>query len=533
MPVFHNNKETEVSKQPSLEEIECLVPPSPELEAKIIETQRRLRAGQDLPAAPSDDLLDLKAYNLIKSRPPATRSHTLISTLQDLAPVTGTRRVIVLLVDFSDKPGTQNTQHFKDLLFSSGTYATGSMRDYYFEASHQALTVTGEVYGWFRAPQPKTYYTNSNNGFGTYPRNAQKLVEDVLTLADGAVNFKPFDNDGDGVIEAIIIIAAGSGAEVTGNKDDIWSHKWGITPRTVDTVKVTNYFMAPEDGRVGVMAHELGHLLLGMPDLYDIDYSSRGTGRWDLMAGGSWNNGGDTPAHPCAWVKSKVGWATVNAIFNAEQNITLLPYGTSNQLYKLPVGTADSKQYFLLSNRRKIGFDAHLPGEGLIIEHVDENQSNNTDENHYLVDIEQCDGKFDLNKNANAGDATDPYPGGGQDKFTATTIPSSKAYDGSDSKVEVTAISTAGTNITAKVKVGVAVVGGPVWYNNRKVIQAFASADAQNAWANIEGIGWRKVKTGAPDGVTNLFYMLCEALSNGKNVHVFADANLISIAYLA
>lgn len=47
---------------------------------------------------------------------------------------------------------------------------------------------------------------------------------------------------------------------MTGNKDDIWSHKWGIAPRTVDAVKVSGYFMAPEDGRVGVMAHELGHL---------------------------------------------------------------------------------------------------------------------------------------------------------------------------------------------------------------------------------------------------------------------------------
>jgi immune inhibitor A len=525
------NLEIEGGQQPSLVDIECLVPPSPELEAKIIATQRRLRSGESLPADPSDELLDLPAYTLIKSRPPATRSNTLISAGHDLAPVTGTKRVIVLLVDFSDKPGTKPTQHFKDLLFSSGTYATGSMRDYFSETSHQTLTVTGEVYGWFRAPQPKTYYTNNNNGFGTYPRNAQRLVEDVLTLADGTVNFKPFDNDGDGVIEALIVIAAGSGAEVTGNKNDIWSHKWGISPRTVDTVKVTNYFMAPEDGRVGVMAHELGHLLLGMPDLYDTDYSSRGTGLWDLMAGGSWNNGGNTPAHPCAWVKAKVGWVTVNTIFNAEQNITLAPYRTSKQIYKLPVGTAASKQYFLLSNRRKSGFDAHLPGEGLIIEHVDENQSNNSDENHYLVDIEQCDGKFDLNKNANSGDATDPYPAAGKDKFTATTTPSSRAYDGSDSKVEVTAISTSGTNITARVKVGAAAAGAG-WFNNRAVIQAFASADSQNAWANIEGVGWRRVKTGASAGVTNLFNLFCEALANGKRVNVYADASVVSIAYL-
>jgi immune inhibitor A len=517
--------------------LECLVPPSPQLEAKIIASRRRLRAGLDLPAMPTMDLLDLKMYTRILTRPPATRANTLTTGRGDRAPVTGTRRVIVLLADFPDLAGARSRQDIHDLLFSRATYATGSMRDYYAEVSRGALDVIGEVHGWFRAPQPKTYYTNGDNGFGDYPRNAQKLVEDVLALADGTVDFSPYDNDGNGVIEALIVIVAGSGAEVTGNADDIWSHKWSITPKTLDRSKAIGYFMAPEDGRVGVMAHELGHLLLGMPDLYDTDYSSRGTGAWDLMAGGSWNNGGNTPAHPCAWVKAKVGWAVVDTVFNAEQNVTLTPYASDNRVCKLPIGTADSKQYFLLSNRRKIGFDAHLPGEGLIIEHVDENQLNNTDESHYLVDIEQCDGKLDLNKNANAGDASDAYPAGGQDRFTALTTPTSKAYDGTDSGIEVTAIAASGTNITAKIKVGAATEAGAgsAWHNDCKVLQTFASADAQNAWANIEGLGWRRMKPGAADGVTNLFQVFTAAQAGGCTVSAAIDqaTQLVTIAYLS
>lgn len=520
------------SEEPSFEEIECLVPPSPALEAKIIESQRRFNAGEKLPDAADSYALDDRAFTLIKSRPPRTRAHTFVTVPAEFAPVTGTKRAIVLLVDFSDKPATQPLQHFKDMLFSSGTYATGSMRDYYAEASYNKLTVTGEVFGWFRAPKPKTYYTNGNYGFGSYPQNAQKLVEDVLALADPTVNFAPYDNDGDGLIEALVVIAAGSGAEVTGNTNDIWSHKWSIAPKTVDAVKVQGYFMAPEDGRVGVMAHELGHLLLGQPDLYDTDYSSRGTGSWDLMAGGSWNNGGNTPAHPVAYVKAMVGWCNVITVFNAEENATLAPYATNDKIYKLPIGSAASKQYFLLSNRRKVGFDAHLPGEGCIIEHVDENQSNNTDESHYLVDIEQCDGKRDLNKNANSGDPGDAFPcSATAGSFTATTTPNSHAYDGSDSKVEVTDIQHSGSNITAKLKVGV-VTAGPTWYANKKALQTFASNDSQNAWVNIEGLGWRKIKTGAPDGVTDLFSLFCEAVANIKTVTVYADASVVSIAYL-
>ena len=79
-------------------------------------------------------------------------------------------------------------------------------------------------------------------------------------------NFSLYDNDGDGVVDALVVICAGSGAEQTGNVNDIWSHKWSITPQVRDGVTIDRYFMAPEDGRVGVMAHELGHLLMGWPD---------------------------------------------------------------------------------------------------------------------------------------------------------------------------------------------------------------------------------------------------------------------------
>ena len=168
--------------------------------------------------------------------------------------------------------------------------------------------------------------------------------------------------------------------------------------------------MAPEDGRIGVMAHELGHLLMGWPDLYDTDYSSAGTGAWDLMAAGSWNSGGDRPAHPTAWCKLQAGWVVPTVIYNAEQDVTLDPYANVGQVVKLPIGAQNATEYFLLSNRQQAGFDDQLPAAGMLIEHCDDNQANNTDEDHYLVDVEQADGRRDLNLNANRGDATDVFP---------------------------------------------------------------------------------------------------------------------------
>lgn len=508
--------------------VDCIVPPSPELEEKIIRSKQKFKTGEMLPDKATDEFLDLRSYTLIISRPPKTRAHTFTAPTKEFAPVTGTRRAVVLLVDFPDEAQGTAQNHYTDMLFSVGTYATGSMRDFYREASYNKLDVIGDVFGWYRAPHPKSYYTNGDYGFGSYPQNAQRLVEDVIDLADPHMNFADYDNNGDGVVEALVVVTAGTGAEVTGDPDDIWSHKWGISPKTVDGIQIQTYFMAPEDGRVGVFSHELGHLLLELPDLYDTDYSSAGTGRWDLMAGGSWNNGGDSPAHPTAWCKVKNGWITPTTIFNAKQNVTIQPYALNPQIYKLPIGSTNSKEYFLVSNRQQTGFDSHLPGEGMIIEHVDDNQSNNTDENHYLVDIEQCDGQFHLNQNANRGDTDDPFPCTANSEFMASTTPNSKAYDGSDSQVRVENIQRSGNNITAEISVGMV----KEWHYNKLVKMTFAHHTTQWAWAYIEGLGWRRIKDGAPDGVTNLFDACCEAVANEYKVHVYADSSFIYTLYL-
>ncbi|KJD33530.1 peptidase M6 [Tamlana nanhaiensis] len=516
------------------EECLCICPPSPEIEQKILSTKQKIFKEAGFEDIDEVDIMDLSTFTLITNRPKRTRMHDhRISA--DRAPVTGTKRAIVLLVDFSDKTAAQNQSHYNNMLFSQGTYATGSMRDYYKEASYGKLNVIGAVKGqngptagWFRAPRTKAYYTNNDFGFGAYPRNAQKLVEDAIDLAQPFVNFSQYDNDGDGFVEALIVICAGSGGEATGNKSDFWSHKWGITTKNVDGVKINRYFMAPEDGRVGVMAHELGHLLCALPDLYDTDYSSKGTGRWDLMAGGSWNNGGHTPAHPTAWCKVKCGWVTPKVVFNSTQNVTVKPYFDNEDIVKIPIGSATSQEYFLLSNRQKQGFDKNLPGEGLIIEHIDDSKSNNTDENHYLVDIEQADGARHLNTNSNSGDANDAFPTAGNNSFTNTSTPSSKTYANTDSNVSVTNIAKSGNNITANVSSG----SGGTSYVTKKVLRTYASPHSKNAWAYLDSIGWRKVNTLTADGVTNVFALLNEARAHNLNVRAQIDNNFIHIAYL-
>lgn len=65
------------------------------------------------------------------------------------------------------------------------------------------------------------------------------------------------------------------------------------------------------------------------------------------------------------------------------------------------------------------------------------------------------------------------------------------------------------------------------WHNNMTVNRTYTSYHSQNAWAYLNTIGWRKIKTGKPDGVTNTFTALCEAKANNRNVHVLMDGTFI------
>ena len=207
-----------------------------------------------------------------------------------------------MLVDSSDKHMAETQQHFRDLFFSTGVIPTGSVKEYYNEATGGLVDITGDVVGPYRMPHTNAWYANGNFGIGqpTGTTRARDLAQDAFNAADPHVNFGPYDNDGNGFVDAFIVVHAGSGGEETGNSNDIWSHKWTLaSAQTTDNTKVFGYLTIPEDARIGVCAHELGHLLFGFPDLYDTDDSSEGIGNWCLMAGGSWNG---ERRHACASV---------------------------------------------------------------------------------------------------------------------------------------------------------------------------------------------------------------------------------------
>jgi immune inhibitor A len=444
------------------------VPPHPDLAEKIA-------AGKSTAAAYVADLAERHARGICTGHNPYESENLQKNgeSSNALAPtLVGPFKALAILVEFSDHPSSVNATFFDSLIYDS---VGSTVRTFYDEISFSQIDIVTanlpSVLGWRTAPQTYSYYVNGAYGTGPYPNNSQKLVEDLVDQVDPLVDFTQYDNDSNGYVDVLIIVHTGSGAEYTGNSNDIWSHKWGISPRQKDGVYISSFTVQPElwsspgDMTIGVYAHELGHGF-GLPDLYDVDGSSNGVGRWCLMSYGSWNGSlGSSPAHPCAWSRIEMGFATSQNVASNTYSQTIGDVENGGTIFRLWTSGGASSEYFLIENRRRTGYDVGLPSEGLLIWHIDDAKSGNTQEwypgqpggSHYLVALEQADGQFDLEHKWDNGDGNDPFPGAvGNTSFDAVSSPNSNAYTLGTSFVQITNISAPGANMTADLIVGLA-----------------------------------------------------------------------------
>lgn len=390
-----------------------------------------------------------------------TTSRAARNRALERAHLAGAVRVLVVLVDFPDKrmsAPAKKVQRFEELFFARAAGAN-SVRNYFREVTNGKVDIIGEVVGPLMMPQPITHYANGESATGDSEPNGRTLGRDAAILAASAVDFGPYDNDADGYVEAFVIVHAGHGAEQTGDANDIWSHKWIVAGQAVadGAAKVYAYLTVPEDARLGVCAHELGHLVFGFPDLYDTTDRSEGVGNWCLMGAGSWLGGGDKPAHPSAWCKAQQGWVNVKNI-TANGPISIRPVQSSNEVVRLwRRGKLNTAEYFLVEHRKKKNYDEKLPGEGLLIWHIDDAMDDNDNRYHPKVRLVQADDLYELENRKNQGNASDPYPGSlGIAAWGPDTAPDSESYSGIETDVALTEIGASGAAIRALAQVGVA-----------------------------------------------------------------------------
>ncbi|MCL4514776.1 MAG: M6 family metalloprotease domain-containing protein [Firmicutes bacterium] len=421
------------------------VSPACSADSSVVQLSDTLQKPAYMPPQPGP--YDFKIFGGINLAPTSFIPPKEMSVPADstITSTTGKAKVLVIMIDFpaSATSFTHTQDYWQTMLFDPNN--PHSLTSYYRVMSYGKLTIEGGF-----APQVSSDYLMSWYGEDGYVGKHDDFNGPIYNLTKEAVqkvavtgfDFSPYDaNPLDGIIDHLIIIHAGGGQEMYGAPSNyIWSHRWGIpNGQPAGSVWAYGYTMQPDDGQVGVFAHEFGHDL-GLPDLYDRTLSSEGLGNWSLMAGGSWNgptpnvHNGTNPAQMTAWEKIQLGWLTpvnINASKPIDLPTTSQPGNLNPVVYKLPL-ESNSDEYFLLENRQQVGFDSGLPGTGLLIYHVDDSVTTQNDNpQHSLVALEQADGQRDMENNINRGDAGDPYPGlSGNRNFTDVSTPNNHSYTG-------------------------------------------------------------------------------------------------------
>jgi M6 family metalloprotease-like protein len=341
----------------------------------------------------------------------------------------GIYRLAVVCVEFPDVKHNPKitSDDWQQALFSEGSYANlrnatgqpvfGSLRDYYLEQSVGALKVEGKIFDWVEVSKKRDDYAP-----GTGTSNKTLLLReaiDLLTRREGNQALSNFDG--------LFFLYAGARAR-SSRGGLYWPHKGNLTYAN----QRWNYFISPEGGprksNISVICHEFGHML-GLPDLYarPENPDSMGASVWCAMSN---QLGNGRPQHFSAWCKERLGWLKPVVIDpTVPQKLILAPVENSNrECFKVLV-RPDGSEYLLLENRRRLGFDEGLPGEGLLIWRVVNNRP--------MIHV-----SHGISGPSGPGTFRDivPYPSSSNDSFTPYTTPSSRSYLGGGLPVHITNI---------------------------------------------------------------------------------------------
>lgn len=373
---------------------------------------------------------------------------------------TGPKKGLIILVNFPDrqfKDANDNNLYQRianEKGFSEGNFK-GSMYDYFYDQSGKKLELTFDVVGPVTVEQSASYYgRNDSQGNDLHPG---EMVIEALKLVDEDVDFTQYDWEGDGEVDQVYVIYAGKGEADGGAGTTIWPHAYtlheaetdmqdGDGPQTLDGVVIDTYACGSElngSGRVagiGTMCHEFSHCL-GYPDFYDIDYSGgQGMFMWDLMDNGSYNDDGYLPAGYTGYERWMAGWSEPIELTKTKQVDGMLSLQDGGEFYII-YNNGCRDEYFILENRQLTGWDAGLPGKGLLIVHVDYDADvwaanvPNDDPKHQRMTWIAADNKYQYEMYlgekyyTEEGAKNDPFPYGKVNAFNKSTTPAAKFYN--------------------------------------------------------------------------------------------------------
>lgn len=344
---------------------------------------------------------------------------------------------LTLLVDFSDQPAPVTVEEISDWLNKEGFNrdgCNGSVRDYYLDVSNGQLDFTNEVFGWYRAKHPKSYYEGLDGYSGS-----DELMKEVFAYFDSQVDFSRYDNDKNGVTEAINIVYAGAG-QTWGQ--GLWPHS-GWSDEKRDGVRLQTHQMTDMPGKfsIYVFVHECGHMIFGWPDLYWYgDYCTMGNRPNDK-----------NPVAINDFFRADQGW--IPFVDVSAGDVGKVSAGAGEQCFRFKNPGRPDKEGLVWSYVKNSGRNSVLAGSGILMQHYDFSIQGNSSADKLGLRIVHADSK---GKNSDPENDQWPAPGsrasaffnaGAYDAFSDALYPAIRWYSGDATGLNFTNVAVNGTRL--------------------------------------------------------------------------------------
>ena len=406
-------------------------------------------------------------------------------------PVAGSRKGLIVLISFADRSIQTDPNNWYTTVFDENAK---SVARFFKDNSFGQLTLSPVAHSQPGNPSGVISVTvadaHPNYGKNYVIATEKTILNHALAAAAPFINFASFDSNNNGTLDqselTIYFIYAGYEASGTALTPNVWAHAYWTTGTGI-TAGTKNVKRWAQNGELngnsvqhpmGVIAHELGHALCGLPDLYDISNTNQGMGGFSLMSTGSWGRdtsvdsySGMTPTSLDAWSREFLGW-TAPVIPAASGQLSLghvLESATS--AYKLVLPNISTTEYFLVENRQPVNWDKGLKrwlgsswGGGLLVLHIDNTAGSapNNDINSYTANSATPGHQGVVPVQANLsgcdmlavssscpGKATTLFYSSNNSSWTSGTSPNSNYYNGTQTQFSLTAISAPSSTMTA------------------------------------------------------------------------------------
>lgn len=331
--------------------------------------------------------------------------------MKHILPVTNTKwdpekiyKQLVILIEFKlDSTFFQNSnpRELYNRIFNEYGYnqrnGVGCVADYFRDQSEGLFNLSFDVYGPYKINSKSQPYSNPNANTRNYGASAAAEATRLFLAENPDIDFSQYDWDNDGKVDQVIYVYAGlpGNLSLDSSYGRIWPNT-GIfsTITTKDNHTISKYSSSGEywptaskaSCGIGTICHEFTHCL-GLPDIYPTaanNYASM-LDEWDLMDGGNFTNYGWCPPNFTPLEKWLLGWLSFTDIDEPATIKGMKPVADGGEVYRIK--HSDS-EWLLLENKQRKGWDAGNPGSGLLIYHVNydntvwRNNSVNIDDVH-------------------------------------------------------------------------------------------------------------------------------------------------------